>query len=170
MIVIGLDPGTEQSALVTYDGTSILAHDTLVNKSVLECLGAIHDRWHTVILAIEQIESMGMPVGKETFETVFWSGRFAQAWAPRLWDRVTRRQVKQHLCFSIRATDANIRQALYDRFGPGKTKAVGTKKAPGPLYGLKGHEFAALAVAVTYYDSATSAEASANEVKDHAGF
>jgi hypothetical protein len=57
---------------------------------------------------------------------------------------VFRRDVKLHLCGSARAKDPNIRQALLDRFGP-----VGTKKAPGPLYGVKSHIWSALAVAVT---------------------
>jgi hypothetical protein len=43
----------------------------------------------------------------------------------------------------MRAKDANIRQALIDRFG-----AVGTKKMPGPLFGVSSHYWAALAVAV----------------------
>jgi len=64
---------------------------------------------------------------------------------------VFRRDVKMHLCGSARAKDANIRQALLDRLGP-----VGTKKAPGPLYGVKSHIWAALAVAVTYEAGAKS--------------
>jgi len=52
----------------------------------------------------------------------------------------------------MRAKDANIRQALIDRYGPGKDKAIGQKKTPGPLYGFKSHEWAALAVAVTWMD------------------
>ncbi len=63
--------------------------------------------------------------------------------------------VKLHLCGNARAKDTNIRQALIDRFGgiEGKSKAVGTKKAPGPLYGCKSHMWAALAVAVTWWDT-----------------
>jgi hypothetical protein len=38
---------------------------------------------------------------------------------------------------------------LLDRFGPGREVAVGTKRAPGPLYGIKGDEWSALAVALT---------------------
>lgn len=152
MIVIGLDPGTEISSVVGFDGQVV---GNAFTKPNAELLGLIQKGLLPEALlphlVIEQVESMGMPVGREVFETVFWSGRFAQAHAG-IWSRVTRRDVKQHLCFSARATDANIRQALIDRFGPGKEKAIGTKKAQGPLYGLKGHEFAALAVAVTYYD------------------
>jgi hypothetical protein len=54
--------------------------------------------------------------------------------------------VKLHLCESVRANDSNIRAALIDRFGPGKEKAVGRKATPGPLFGLKGDEWSALAI------------------------
>ncbi len=104
------------------------------------------------ILVIEQIESFGMAVGREVFETVFWTGRFAEAWCPKRFERMPRREVKQHLCRSARATDSNIRQALIDRFGPGTDKAFGKKKAPGPLFGITGHKIAALAVAITWFD------------------
>ncbi|HET6477318.1 MAG TPA: hypothetical protein VFH93_14740 [Thermoleophilia bacterium] len=44
--------------------------------------------------------------------------------------------------------DANIRQALLDRFGG--PAAVGRKAAPGPLYGIARDVWSALAIAVTY--------------------
>jgi hypothetical protein len=63
--------------------------------------------------------------------------------------RVYRRDVKLHLCNSMKANDSNIRAALIDRYGPGKDKAVGLKASPGPLYGLTGDCLAALGVAIT---------------------
>lgn len=103
-------------------------------------------------VVIEGIESFGMAVGKEVFETVFWSGRFAEK--AGVFHRVFRKQVKLHLCGSMKAKDPNIRQALIDRFGgvEGKAKAIGKKAEPGPLYGIKSHIWSALAVAVTYSD------------------
>ena len=62
---------------------------------------------------------------------------------------VYRRDVKLFHCQTVRANDANIRAAIIDRFGPGKEKAIGKKSAPGPLYGIKGDEWSALAVALT---------------------
>ena len=56
--------------------------------------------------------------------------------------------MKLALCGSARATDANLRAALLDRYG-GSGRAIGTRKAPGPLYGVKSHAWAALALAVT---------------------
>jgi hypothetical protein len=63
-----------------------------------------------------------------------------------------RATVKAHLCRSAKAKDSNVRQALIDLFG-GKENAIGTKKTPGPLYGISGDVWAALAVAVTWYDA-----------------
>jgi hypothetical protein len=60
-----------------------------------------------------------------------------------------RRAVKLALCGDSRAKDANIRQALIDRFG-GKDAAIGRKAAPGPLYGISRDVWSALAIAVTY--------------------
>jgi len=37
---------------------------------------------------------------------------------------------------------------LIDRYGTTRAAAVGNKKTPGPLYGISGHKWAALAVGV----------------------
>ena len=62
-------------------------------------------------------------------------------------------EVKMNLCHSAKANDADIRQALIDRFGPGKQKAIGLKGSPGPLYGVSKHCWAALALAVHGYEA-----------------
>jgi hypothetical protein len=95
---------------------------------------------HTV--ACEWIESYGMAVGQEVFRTVAGIGWLAGTIGTEV-RLVPRKSVKMHLCQSMRAKDANIRQALIDRCG-----VVGTKKAPGPLFGVSSHYWAALAVAV----------------------
>jgi len=90
-----------------------------------------------------------MPVGIETFETCYWIGAMCHEYNGK---RIYRSTVKHHLCGSSKAKDANVRQALIDRFGPGRELAIGTKKNPGPLYGISSHCWAALALAVTYQD------------------
>lgn len=86
-----------------------------------------------------------MPVGKEVFDTCIFVGRFQQSWRdPNAVRLIYRRDVKLHLCGNARAKDSNIRQALIDKLGP-----AGTLRAKGPLYGVKSHAWAALAVAVT---------------------
>ena len=95
------------------------------------------------LLAVEMIASYGMPVGREVFETCVFIGRLIEAWAGKF-RKVYRQDVKLHLCKSNKAKDGNIRQALIDKLGP-----QGTKKSPGPTYGIKSHAWAALGVAVT---------------------
>ena len=85
-----------------------------------------------------------MPIGDDSIVTILWSGRFAQAWhQPEEVCWVKRSAVKTTLCGSARAKDSNVRMALIDRLG-----APGTKKQPGPTYGVRAHGWAALAVAV----------------------
>jgi hypothetical protein len=103
-------------------------------------------------VVIEKVESFGMAVGAEVFETVYVSGRLAQAVIERVPGtqvaRIGRRAVKLHLCGNARAKDTNIRQAILDRYG-GRVTARGDKKIPGPLYKVKSHAWPALALAIT---------------------
>ncbi len=143
--ILALDPGPVQTGFVCFDGTRVLDAGVLPNHEVMHAIRYREHQKHPAdVLAIEKIEAMGMAVGAETFETVHWSGRFYQAWPGHRVLRITRRQVKLHLCGNMRAKDPNIRQALIDMLG-----APGTKKAPGPTYGVTSHAWAALAVAVT---------------------
>lgn len=141
-IVVGIDPGPKESAVVIWNGASVEACEDMPNLSACDQLPGLQR--HSTVIACEWIESFGMAVGQSIFQTVFAIGGFAQHARIRL---IPRRDVKLHLCASPRAKDANIRQALIDRFGE-----VGTKKNPGPLYGIASHRWAALAVAVTAHD------------------
>jgi hypothetical protein len=161
MILIGgVDPGYQQSAHVLFDGTYVLEHATLDNQAMLEWL---RGRRLADVLVLEQIASFGMPVGAEIFESCVWTGRFIEAWEAGggQWDRVKRHEVKSALCRNSRAKDAHIRQALIDRFGPTRQQAIGTVKKPGPLYGVTGDQWAALSVAVVYWDRVHGVRASA---------
>lgn len=117
-------------------------------------LGASDVAGGGVHVVSEAIQAMGMSVGSETFDTCIWIGRFMQRalMCGATFDRIKRTEIKLHLCGTPRAKDTNVRQALIDRFGPGRAAAVGTKKAPGPLHGIAGHRWSALAVAVTWLD------------------
>jgi hypothetical protein len=138
-MLIGIDPGPRESAFVVWDGARVVRACDMANAELAEYLDSASSP-----VACEWIESFGMAVGREVFETVFAIGTFSQHARLRL---VPRRDVKMHLCQSVRAKDGNIRQALIDRFGE-----VGTKKNPGPLFGISQHRWAALAVAVTAHD------------------
>jgi hypothetical protein len=150
MNLLAIDPGHVQSAFVLYDteADKPLEWATLGNTPMLGYI----DRADAEVLAIEMIASYGMPVGREVFETCVAIGRFIERWR---WHRgsepllVYRADVKLFLTHSRRSKDANVRQALIDKFGPGKELAIGKKASQGPLYGLTGDCWAALGVAVT---------------------
>ena len=141
--LLAIDPGTTHSGWVIMRDGQVWNSGVFANDEVLEMIQVT-----PVPIAIEMIASYGMAVGKEVFETCVWIGRFVQAAGADRVRLVYRKDVKLHLCGSPRAKDANIRQALIDRWG-GKAEAVGTVKKPGPLYGVKSHAWAALGVAIT---------------------
>jgi hypothetical protein len=149
-MVLAIDPGPEWSSLVLWDGERVQYRDTRLNVGLLACLEHDPMPYHIVI---EWIASYGMPVGAEVFDTARWVGRFQEAAEARGFpvSLTVRREVKLHLCGQARAKDANIRQAIIDRFG-GKEKAIGKKHSQGPLYGLKADEWQALALALTFSD------------------
>jgi len=146
--MIAIDPGTEQSGVVYYDNENVTFAQIMPNAEVC-------DHLHSNSLepvAIELIQPMGMPLGMSTVWSVLWTGRFVEAAGTETDVRwIQRTTIKADLCGSTRAKDANVRQALIDLFpatGGGKIPQIGTKKQPGPLYGIKSHLWAALAVGV----------------------
>jgi hypothetical protein len=151
MHIMGIDPGTTHSAYVRLDNNVILDHSKEENEKL------IYETMPLIVIpnmffVIEEIESFGMPVGRETFKTCVWSGRFFQKfceigkWENAHW--VSRRDIKIHFCNSMRAKDGNVRQALIDRLG-----APGTKKNPGRTYGIKADEWSALALAMWFQEA-----------------
>jgi hypothetical protein len=142
-MLIGIDPGPKEHGVVWYDGERATRAINMNTAEVCEVL--LDHSFNKWVFACEMIECFGMPVGREVFETVLQIGQMqAACFHLRL---IPRRDIKMHLCGSARAKDANIRQALIDKIGP-----VGTRKNPGPCYGVSGHLWAALGVAVTAFD------------------
>lgn len=152
MIILAIDPGQNESGWLVYDSESKTpdAFEIQSNEYIRDWLregGFIADK-----LIVEMVASYGMPVGKSVFETCVWIGVFVEAWH-RPFEYLYRRDVKLYLCNSMRAKDSNVRRALLDKFpatGGGATPQIGTKKQPGPLYGISKDLWAALAIAVTY--------------------
>lgn len=143
--IVAIDPGPQYSALVAWDGAKVEFAKYGLNEDVLSLLRIMGDSGAPCV--IEQIASYGMAVGAEVFETCVWTGRFMEAFGANRVHRITRAHVKMHLCHSMRAKDGNIRQALIDRFG----------------YGISGDLWAALAVAVTWWDQNRTSPAPPSE-------
>ena len=184
MKFLSIDAGTNESACVlmkddSVDVMKLEYHAILPNDAMLRIIEE-----HYSIVVIEDVTHMGMPVGRDVFETVKWSGRFHQVAYDKggLVEYIPRTRIKINLCGSVRAKDPHIRQALIDRYG-GDQKAIGGKKCRdckgkkwrgrnhdpcetcketgyltpvGPLHGVSSHVWSALAVAVTYIDQQRS--------------
>jgi hypothetical protein len=152
--IFAIDPGPVKSALVVFDGERIISHEHSDNHQLLKHLRGVCAPRHAV-LVVEKIASFGLPVGAEVFATAEWSGRFIEAWTGAIgqpWAQLKRHEIKQTLCHSQKAKDPHIRQALIDRFGPGKEIAIGKRSQPGPLFGITGDCWSALAVAIAWWE------------------
>ena len=146
MVIIGIDPGSKESAFVVWEAKKefILTAKVFPNAELLEIL---RESYKSEIFAIEQIRGYGIVAGDDTFDTCEWSGRFREAHESKGGKvvMIPRKEVKRCLCGNTTTNDKYIRMALIERFGE-----VGTKKNPGRLFGISGHLWSALAVAVTY--------------------
>jgi hypothetical protein len=177
-LLMAIDTGESLSALVTYDATRHLptGKAKLPNDQVLDRIEGAR-AIGVELVVVERIQSRGMPVGQDTIDTAEWAGRFLQKARDSHLEAagIFRSKVKVHLCGSNAAKDSNVRQALIDRFG-GPDSLVTAKRcsrkvhghhkvhgdcgcrgtgrigSDGLLAGVKGDEWAALGVAVTYAD------------------
>jgi len=150
MTYISIDPGTTQSAYILWCD-KIISKEIVENQKIIDILKS-----HTsnLVVLIEKIASYGMPIGATTIDTIEWIGRFQQVAIDKGFktELILRKDVKMHHCFSMRAKDSNIRQALLDRWG-GRKKAIGLKKTPGPLYGIAKDIWSSLAILTFYLDT-----------------
>lgn len=148
-MIFAIDPGNVESAfvIVTDDLSKVINKGKVYNEDLLDIICFVNQVTH---VAIEGIQSYGMPVGKEVFETCYFIGRLQETFLRehgKFPFMIYRMEEKMCLCHSTKAKDSNIRQALIDRFGE-----VGTKKNPGFFYGFKKDIWSAMAVATTYHD------------------
>ena len=152
-MIFAIDPGNKESAfvIVTDDLSKVINKGKVDNEDLLDIICLVNQITH---VAIEGIQSYGMPVGKEVFETCYFIGRLQETFLrehgkfPLM---IYRKEEKICLCHSLKANDTNIRRALIDIYAPyTPNKGKGTKKSPGYFYGFKSDIYSALAVAHTY--------------------
>lgn len=156
MRVLAIDPGTEQSGWCVYDGENVLQFGVDLNEDLEHKMRSLHiSATHATI---ERVRSYGKAVGMDVFETVYWTGRFAALWdrqSETVMSRVFRADIKKHICMSAASKDPEVRQAVIDLFprtGGGVVPQIGIKKQPGPLYGITSHVWAALALAIYWWE------------------
>ncbi len=154
-----IDPGPRESGVVIYDGKNInYTNPAFNNYALLEFIKLYLEDPKNVpcTMAIESIVGYGKAVGVSTFDTAEWVGIFRHAFGLDNAHKISRKDIKLHICGSIRAKGKDIRYNILKMFpatGGGKTPEIGTKKKPGPLYGVTSHGMSALAVGITYLET-----------------
>jgi len=142
IVVLGIDPGSEQSAWVLWDGKRVLKCGTSGNTVLLVALRG--NAWGIVTIAVEGVEARGAPLGNETRATCEWAGRFS---ADENAQVIYPKDIRRHFCGISGIKRMSVYQVIEDRAG-GK----GTVEDPGPLHGIISHLRDALAVAVMAHD------------------
>lgn len=152
--ILGIDPGDRASGWCVIDAETYQpVRFGKVSNEAMRGVLASNRASSMSLVAIEMIASYGMPVGREIFETCVWIGRFIEIAASPT-ELVYRREVKLHHCHSVKATDANVKQALVDRFASGvRNHGKGTKDQPGWFYGFYKDVWSAYAIAVYVADT-----------------
>ena len=170
-MIFAIDPGYEHSGWVAYDpnrpARPVVAAGINCNADILELIqesanglsmdigvGSRLGMEPWSLIAIEGMESHGMPWGTPAIEACWWGGRFDQhavhhGLPVRVVKNVT---VRRHLCGRGNVGGPAVRKALVKRFGGTRGIAVGKGTHAGPLYLIPGpgdHKWSALAVAIT---------------------
>lgn len=157
-MILGIDPANEYSAFVVVENdlSAVVDKGKIPNKELQEKISNWKEENYPIdYVAIEGIQSFGMPVGQTTFETCYFIGRLLEQFEafdiePTL---IYRSEEKMALCHSMKAKDSNIRQALVDRFAKDTpNNGKGYKSNPGFFYGFKSDIYSALAVACVFYE------------------
>lgn len=155
-MIVGIDPGSEQSAYAVIDlkGQPV-RHGLVPNEDLADA--ALPPNFDARVY-IEWLSNQGQAVGATTFDTARWIGRFEQQFLDRGFDPtlVPRRDIKLWFLGQPNGRDSQITNAVCDRYGGSLAAAKGVKRAKGPCYGMRSHIWQALAVALYVYERHTT--------------
>ena len=151
LIVLVIDPGPTNCGICVYDNREprvIEAHKALPVDEALYILDIYAGR--SALVAIERVQSYGI-AGASLLRTAEVGGMLHHCASSLglgvVW--LYRREVLRGLDVTGKGNrDSLVRQRLIEMHGGDRASAVGTKKVPGPLYGVASHAWQALAVAV----------------------
>ena len=154
--ILAFDPGNVETAycLIDTETRKPIEFAKVPNEEALRYLYNQFDEEIDAVV-IEMVASYGMAVGASVFQTCVMIGRLTEAakYTGREVDYIYRIEEKTTICHDSKAKDANIRQALIDRFAQHDFKnGKGTKKNPDWFYGFAKDEWAAYAVGTVWLD------------------
>lgn len=151
MMIIAIDPAPVKSGFVLADKLKIINIGIHENEKIRFMLKV---KQHNLsAFAIELVKSYGMSVGQSIFDTCIETGRFIESYnCDNSVFKYSRKEIVTYICGSSKAKDGNVRQSLIDlyaeHYGLTDKTVIGTKKDPGPLYGVSNDMWSALAVSV----------------------
>lgn len=162
MMLLAIDPGEKTSGVVLFDRDKwrVIESRNSPNEHLAIVIAAGYmigaddvTRYEFESVVCEKPMPMGQPLSGNLVETTLWCGAFW--WAAMFctpWHWITRNQVKVAICGRCKGIkDAHVLTGVQERFG-GREKCKGTKKQPGPCYGVSSHAWQALAACVAWIE------------------
>jgi hypothetical protein len=155
-VVLGMDPGPTTSGIVIVTNTYPPKINNVWAEIPIEDIVIPPNAAYTVI---EWLSSFGTIVGDSTFMTALYAGQIKERSEARgIPAHLLKRPDASHNLTGHRGakdkqTKAAIREIYIDAgmaTGGGVDSTKGTKKQPGPLYGISSHAWDALAVVIAW--------------------
>lgn len=139
MILYAIDPGPEESGIVTMQDARLVSCDTPLNGRLAEQLEVCGKRSGTSLVVEMPQLYRKTPAGSSVLHTAKWVGIFRQAFGLACSSEILRSDVIIHLCGAtsyrdeqtgkLRShSDSSVRASLIDRFGGSKERAIGGLK------------------------------------------
>lgn len=152
MLILGIDPGPRTSGLVLYStdmtgpGVVVQAVKDASFDTVRQFIDGLADMDDACV--VTERTQAGPPSTQVVLTTEIVGRIMERCEAQGIeYDTYYRRDVLQALnCARVGNKDSLVRLACIELHGGDKTSAVGTKKNPGPLYGVSSHAWQALGV------------------------
>ena len=147
LIPLWTDPSTEKARLVV---EAFASHGQASMGAASMCDQAVRHKDWSLVSKAAMMARTGATAAGNMVEAACWLGMFCAAAGetPATVAKLTRKDVLKAMHIASKGADAAVRAELIRHFG-GKD-AIGTKKAPGPLYGVTGDAWQALGLAVVY--------------------
>lgn len=159
-LILAIDPGPEASGVVLYDpsprgeqGPHVLERSNAATVDhIIEDMRSLWVHRTRFVVVIERVTAQQY-AANSLLRTAEVGGRLYQealaCEARAEW--MTRSQVLTELHISGGSRDKQVRARMIELHGGTQATAVGTKKTPGPLYGVSSHAWQALGLAVAWH-------------------
>lgn len=153
MRIFAIDPGSTHSGWVIFntDTKSVEHAGNDENQKIETLLESVARNKSVDALLVEKPQLIGQQIWEQILDTCIWVGRYWKTWIFTVGFVgiyfYSSQEVKRTLLgrMNVPNADSELRQFLLSYYGE-----TGTKKAPGPTYGVSKHAWRALALVATF--------------------